>query len=220
MMKETADMKYEAVFFDLDGTLLDTSPGVIKAIGHVVKEYRLPELSEEVKRSFIGPPIQDSFERQYGLTKERAWEIATCWREIYKDEYLLYAGPYDGIYELLEYCHKAGVRTGVATNKREDYTRTLLDHFKFTPLFDCIAGTDMEGKLKKADLIRVCMERTGVTEPRNCLMVGDTRNDKDAAERAGVDFLGVTYGFGFNDETTEETPLAHSCGEIVDFLQG
>ena len=213
-------MKIQTIVFDLDGTLLDTSEGIMMATDRVTELYDLRPLALDEKKSFIGPPIQDSFERQYGLTKERAWEIATRWREVYKDEYLLYARPYDGIYELLEFCHKAGIKTGVATNKREDYTRTLLEHFKFTPLFDCIAGTDMEGKLKKADLIHVCMERTGVTGFRNCLMIGDTLNDKDAAEKAGVDFLGVTYGFGFNDASTEETPLAHSCGEIIDFLQG
>lgn len=212
-------MKYQAVFFDLDGTLIDTSEGVMRAIDSITEAYGLHPLSTAEKKSFIGPPIQVSFQQQYGLAKEHAWEIATRWREVYKDEYLLFARPYDGIYDLLSFCRENGIKTGVATNKREDYTKKLLEHFGFTPLFDWIAGTDFEGKLKKADLIRLCMEKTGVSDGEKCLMVGDTEGDWKAAMQAGVQFLGVTYGFGFT--ATEEICglKAANCQEIEKIIE-
>lgn len=212
-------MRYQAVFFDLDGTLLDTSVGVIKALDYIESEYHLPKLTVDVKQSFIGPPIQDSFQRHYGLTKERAWELATAWRDAYKDIFLLEAVPYDGIFDVLRFCREHGIRTGVATNKREDYTRKLLEHFQFAPLFDYIAGTDMEGKLKKSDLIRLCMEKVGVSDGKRCLMVGDTMDDWKAAEQAGVRFLGVTYGFGFDEETDAPTvPIVKNSADIINYI--
>lgn len=214
-------MKFEAILFDLDGTLLDTSAGVIKAIDYIEQAYHLPELSAAEKRTFIGPPVQDSFRRCYRLTENRAWELASAWRNAYKDKFLLEAVPYDGIYDVLRFCREHGIKTGVATNKREDYTLKLLNHFRFTPLLDCIAGTDLEGKLKKADLIRVCMDKTGVTDGEKCLMVGDTENDQNAAKQAGVRFLGVTYGFGFSEKAEILAARgADSSADIIRYLAG
>lgn len=211
---------YRAVFFDLDGTLLDTSAGVFKAIDWIAEKYEIHKLSENEKRTFIGPPIQDSLRRHYGLSEERARELGSAWRDVYKDKFLFDATPYEGIFNLLRFCREQGIKTGVATNKRADYTNTLLDRFGFTPLFDCIVGTDMEGNLTKADLIRTCMECTGSIGPERCLMIGDTMEDQMAAEKAGVDFLGVTYGFGFTKGTKVEFPLTDSCEKIKDYIMG
>lgn len=214
-------MQYQAVFFDLDGTLLDTSKGVIQAVDSIEAEYHLLELTAAEKRSFIGPPIQDSFERHYGLTKAQAWNLATAWRNVYKDKFLLEAVPYEGIYDVLCFCREYGIKTGVATNKREDYTRKLLDHFRFTPLFDCISGTDFEGKSTKADLIKVCMAKCGTEDASKCLMVGDTMNDLEAAKKAAVGFLGVSYGFGFSAQDAQANiPIANDCKAITAFLMG
>ena len=213
-------MRFDAVFFDLDGTLLDTSAGVIKAIDHIAEIYHLPVLSLLKKRSFIGPPIQDSFQLHYGLSKEQAWELATAWRDAYKDLFLLEAEPYEGIYDVLRFCREYDIKTGVATNKREDYTKKLLDHFGFTPLFDYIAGTDFDGRMKKADLIRACMEKVGISNPEKCLMIGDTTGDMEAAKNAGVGFLGVTYGFGFVNGTKGKFPLVNCCSDIENYIMG
>ena len=214
--------QYQAVFFDLDGTLMDTSMGVIQAIDYIVGTFQLPVLSEQEKYAFIGPPIQKSFQVHYGCTQERAWELATAWRDAYKEKFLLEAIPYDGIYDLLRCLRQKGIKTCVATNKREDYTLKLLGHFSFLPLFDCIAGSDFEGKRGKPDMIRLCMEQTGITDPKRCLMVGDTVGDAAAAKEAGVDFLGVTYGFGFTAGITSlaanAVMMADGCAQIQEWL--
>lgn len=214
--------QYQAVFFDLDGTLMDTSMGVIQAIDYIIETYRLPGLSEQEKRAFIGPPIQESFQVYCGCSKEQAWELATAWRDAYKEKFLLEAMPYDGIYDLLRCLRQKGIKTCVATNKREDYTRKLLRHFSFLPLFDCIIGSDFEGKRSKPDMIRLCMEQTEMTDSERCLMVGDTAGDAAAAQKASVDFLGVTYGFGFTAGTTNleanAVMIADSCAQIQEWL--
>ncbi len=213
-------MQYELVLFDLDGTLMDTSIGVIKTIDYIIDKFRLPELDEKAKQSFIGPPVQNSFRTHYNCSEERAWELATAWRNAYKDIFLLDAAAYDGIYELLEYLRKCGIKTAVATNKREDYTKKLLEHFSFTPLFDCIIGSDLDGKRTKPDMIRLGMEQCGVAEPAHCLMIGDTMGDCNAAREVGADFLGVTFGFGFKPGADNGgIKTADSCAEIRNIIE-
>lgn len=206
---------YSCVLFDLDGTLMDTSSGIMRATDHIIKRFHLPDISEERKRGFIGPPIQKSFQEQYGFDQERAWELATIWREVYKEEFLLDAVPYDGIYDLLQHMREKGIKTCVATNKREDYAVKLLSKFSFTPLFDCVVGSDFEGIRNKSDIIRICMKRVGAADPTRCLMIGDTIGDMVAAKETGVDFLGVTYGFGFSENLIEkEMAFVNNCEEI------
>lgn len=212
-------MKYTAIFFDLDGTLMDTSEGIIHATETIIRTHGLETLNEEEKRRFIGPSIQDSLRDRYRITKEYAWKLATEWRNIYKEKYLLEATPYEGIYEVLHFCQAKRIKTGVATNKREDYATKLLDHYGFAQVLDCIAGTDFAGKRKKVNLIQICMAKVGVTDPQNCLMVGDTEGDLEAAKKANVDFLGVSYGYGFSVEDARKVNLVHSCREILDYLQ-
>ena len=213
---------YHAVFFDLDGTLMETSIGVVQAIDFIVDEFKLPPLTEAEKRSFIGPPIQRSFKEKYDLDEARAWEIAAAWRNAYKDQFLFGAEPYDGIYDLLKYCRNKGIKTGVATNKREDYTVKLLQHFKFIPLFDYIVGADFDGKRSKSQMIQMCVQKIGNSRPECCLMVGDTEEDGIAAMQAGVDFAGVTYGFGLVSggqyQTVKPIMLADRCTKIKEAL--
>lgn len=206
--------RHRAVFFDLDGTLLDTSAGVIHTIDHIITQFDLPMLSEEEKRSFIGPPVQQSFQEHYGCTQERAWELAAAWREAYKEKFLFEAVPYDGIYDLLDVLRSKGIKTCVATNKREDYSLRLLEHFYFLPLFDCVVGSDLEGKRRKSDMIKLCMDRTEVVDPAQGFMVGDTVGDMKAAQEVGTHFIGVTYGFGFKKTDVIDGVL------LVDDVQG
>ena len=210
---------YDAAIFDLDGTLLDTAEGVTGSIRYVIEKLRLEPLSDEVLRSFIGPPIQNSFARIYGFDKERAAEAAAIFRDIYKDENLLLARPYDGIYDTIKDLKKSGVHCAVATYKRQDYTDRLLGHFGFDRICDKICGSDFEGKLTKKDIIRNAIEYLGVTDYSRAVMIGDSDNDAIGADALGVPFIAVTYGFGFSDDADAgqfpNAGIAHTPEEIT-----
>lgn len=211
---------YCCIIFDLDGTLMDTSPGILNCIDYIVARYNLVLPSAFEKRSFIGPPIEKSFQRHYGCTREFSLELASAWRTAYKEKFLFEAEAYPGVYDLLRWLRGSGMKTAVATNKREDYTEVLLKRFDFWPLLDCVIGSDFSGSRTKADMIALCMNQLGTIGCGQCLMIGDTIGDMTAAHETGVDFLGVTYGFGFTKERRgADCWTADSCKGIQDFLQ-
>lgn len=192
--------RYEIAVFDVDGTLLDTTEGVLAAARHAIQVYGYPMPSEEILRTFIGPPIQDSFAKTYHLEKEKADAMAAVFRTSYKDEHLYEAKPYDGIYNLMDELVKRGIKIAVATYKRQDYAEGILKHFGFDRYSNVLYGADFEGKLKKVDIIRKCMIDLGSTNYQNAVMIGDSWHDANGAEQIGVDFIGVTYGFDFRTE--------------------
>lgn len=195
--------KYKLVVFDLDGTLLDTSEGIMSSVRYAIEKTGRNMLSSEEIAAFIGPPIQDSFAAAYGLDKSAANEMAKVFRERYSSEDLLLAKPYEGIYDLLQELSVRGTKTAVATYKREDYAVRLLKSYHFDEYMDTMYGSDMEGLLKKQDIIEKCIAAAGVTKEQ-VLMVGDTFNDEVGAEKLGVDFAAVSYGFGY--KKAEDVP--------------
>ena len=207
--------KYDLVIFDLDGTLLDTSEGILKSVRYTIDRYGLPMPSEEILRTFIGPPIQDSFRKEYGLSEGKAMEMANVFRERYKNEDLLLADYYPQIMESLKKLKDAGCKLAVATNKREDYAIDILRHFGMLDLMDAAYGTDFEGKLKKPDVINKCIETTGIRDKTKAIMVGDTKGDQKSAKKAGTHFLAVTYGFGYRPGE-----MIENCAGVADDASG
>lgn len=191
--------KYNCILFDLDGTLLDTSRGVLKSIDYTIHELGLPEITEEVKRSFIGPPIQDSFRNTFSLNDEMTAKAASTFRNVYKDIFLLEADPYEGMYDFLKELKLRGIKTAVATYKREDYTLKLLDALDISKYFDIIKGSDMEGKLTKADIVQFCVDGLSA-DKSDIVLIGDSANDEKGAQARGIDFIGVTFGFGYKSK--------------------
>lgn len=203
--------KYQYVVFDVDGTLLDTSGGIIKAVKETLLKEKIAIPSEEVLRTFIGPPIQKSFQKWFNFDEQRAQEIAVIFRDFYKqNEYLLEAKPYEGIYQVCQFLIDEKVQMGIATYKRQDYAEKIMQHFHFDKYTDFIYGADNENRLQKLDIIKLCLEHMGCKDYQQAVMIGDSDNDAIGAKKLGIDFIGVTYGFGFADK--EEAAMYPNVG--------
>lgn len=190
--------QYQYVVFDVDGTLLDTAEGIVKAVKETMRMEKLEIPADDVFRTFIGPPIQNSFEKLYGFGAERAQEMAAVFRNFYRqDEYILRAKPYEGIYEVCRALASAERKIGIATYKRQDYAEKIVRYFQFDRYTDYIFGADHENRLKKVDIIRLCLSEMGCKDYGQAVMIGDSDNDAIGAQALGIDFIGVTYGFGF-----------------------
>lgn len=188
---------YDTVIWDLDGTLIDTSQGVIKAVQHTINKLSLPLLPQNIIEKFVGPPIHDSFSRYYDLDEDRVQKAANIFREYYKSECLFEAVVYDGIIECLNCLKESGLGVAVATYKSHDNAVELLNFLEISRYCDCIFGADNENKLTKADIINMCITSTQSICRERVVLIGDSIYDAIGAENAGINFIGVTYGFGF-----------------------
>ena len=187
---------YRCVLFDLDGTLLDTSQGIVNAVKQMLLDESLASIPEEILHTFIGPPMEDSLKAHYSLTDEKAASLAGIFRKYYaQDEYLFQAKPYPDLFQLLEGLKLAGVKIAVATNKRHYYATRLLEHFGIASYCDVIHGSD-ENANTKEKVILACLKDLQYGILKDCVLVGDTVHDAKGAQETGIDFIGVTYGFG------------------------
>lgn len=205
--------KYDVIIFDVDGTLLDTTEGILAAVKYTVDNCGFTEPSETVIKTFIGPPIKESFLRTYDIDNETANKLTTVFRNRYKDVDLLKAKPYQGILEVFDLIKMLGMKSAIATYKRQDYAENIVKHFGFGEYTDIIFGADNDNKMRKKDIIEKCIEVSGITDYSRVLMVGDSDNDAIGASQIGVDFLGVTFGFGFS---TKEEIYAHGAVYAAD----
>jgi phosphoglycolate phosphatase len=202
--------KYKAVIFDIDGTILDTRVGIVEAVKYTIDALQLNMLSEDQLNTFVGPPIQTSFITKYALSETEVQNAAYIFREYYKNISLLKAKPYDGIYDAMNKLKKQGFKIGIATYKRQDYAIKLLEHFRFDCYCESICGADDKNKLTKLDIIKNCLLDLGIRDKAQAVMVGDSEYDAIGAAEAGIDFIGVTWGFGFR--TTEDVMRYRNVG--------
>jgi phosphoglycolate phosphatase len=213
---------YKLVIFDLDGTILDTTEGILASVEHTVRQLHLPSLTQEEMLTFIGPPVQESFAKYYGLSGHHLQDVADIFRANYSGDNLLLAKPYADIYSVFDYLCTNKITPAIATYKREDYALKLLKHFKFDQYTDIMFGADNENKLKKKDIILKCVEKSTEENFRNIVVIGDTMHDAIGAAECGLDFVAVKYGFGFKnaDDLLQVNAVAsvdHSL-EIIEFF--
>lgn len=206
------------VSFDLDGTLLDTSEGIIQSVKYTVGELGLILPKDTDMGFFIGPPIQMSLQKFFGLDAETAQNGADIFRTYYKSEALYMAKPYEGVFELLEELRKRNLKIGVATYKRDDYALDILRHFRIADYCDVMCGADNNNLLTKSDIIRNSYLGVGVL-PEETIYVGDTEHDAKGAQESGVSFLAVTWGFGYkNTLSTSDYSLKGIVTEPLEIL--
>lgn len=209
--------KYKVVLFDLDGTLINTSEGIFNSVRHAEKMMGFTPVSDEQLNSFVGPPPVQSYMKNYGVTEEVAREATKYHRE-YGAKYGIYeATVYQGIPELLENLKESGVKLGVCTLKRQDIAEKVLAHFKLLEYFDVVVGIDQQESLTKADTIDIALDAVKETNKENAALVGDSVYDAEGAEVAGIDFVGVLYGFGLKEEQQNYNTTS-SVSELIELL--
>ncbi|MCI5668420.1 MAG: HAD hydrolase-like protein [Oscillospiraceae bacterium] len=190
-------MKYDLVIFDFDGTLADTSLGIFNSIRHASAALGLPEIPQTQMRSFIGPPLSSAYISNFGLSGEvletamrlhKEYGVAHGYKEL---EF------YNGIFSLLEYLKKAGVQTAIATLKVQPTLNKIVEEFDCSKYFDICKGADLGAPMTKAEMLRFCISQAGNIPDTKAVLVGDSIFDAEGAQEAGIDFIAVTYGFGF-----------------------
>lgn len=186
------------IIFDLDGTLLDTIGDLAAATNFALRAFGFPEHPEEAFRFFVGNGIYKLIERALPEGRRSADEVSMVKHEFLK-YYQLHGEeqtrPYPGISELLALLHAKGYKLAVASNKYHEGTTTLVRYFFPEIEFEGVLG-QREGVPVKPSraIVDELREKAGVT-PAETLYVGDSGVDAATALNAGVDFVGVLWGF-------------------------
>jgi len=184
------------VLFDLDGTLTQSEEGIWNSVRYTAEQTGRPVPDAETLRKFIGPPLQGSFQKYMGMSLEESAEALKIYRGRYNTVGLYENRVYPGIRTVLRTLRQAGFHLGVVTGKPEKPTEGILAHFglrKWLEVVNC-ARDALSGE--KEQLIRDALPE----DPGEVWMVGDRCFDMEGARRAGVHALGVTYGYGSEEE--------------------
>ncbi len=195
-------MRFEHVFFDLDGTLTDPALGITNAIIHARKKWGLDPGKNEDYYKFIGPPMPKSFETYWGMSRADAARTLAYYREYYTDTGLFENAPYPGMAETLQTLSDAGCRLYVATSKPTFMSVRILEKFDLAKYFVTVSGSDpAQPDSTKADVIRAARDEFGV-DMTKAVMVGDRSYDVAGAHECAIPCVGVLYGYGSREELT------------------
>lgn len=183
-----------AIFFDLDGTLTDSGPGIMNCAQLALDHFGIPVPSRDALRVFVGPPLRQTFAR-FGVPQDRIDEAIQVFRGRYVPIGKFENTPYPGIQELLHALQAEGYALYVATSKPQVTAIEVLEHFHLAQYFQVICGASLdEGRETKEDVITYLLSQIG--SPDQVVMVGDTDYDVIGARAHGIDTIGVTWGYG------------------------
>lgn len=202
---------YKNILFDMDGTLINSYEGIYRAYQYTFEKLDLKFPGKQFVQKAIGAPLPYAFEHLCGMDPKLAAYAIFHYRTYYADTGKHQAFVYDGIQKTLDTLQKKGCFLGVVTLKREDFAIDILKEMDLFSYFDLICGIDTGSRLSKADLIQKCLCKAGLDREKT-LLVGDSIFDSAGAEKTGIDFMAVTYGFGF---TNSESLLDKKIKMIV-----
>ena len=223
MCREDIGMKYEAIVFDLDGTLLDTLEDIGSAANAVLAKNGFPVHATEEYREYVGEGARRLIERALPSVNHESAMIDKCVRE-YLEEYgrtwAATTRPYDGIDEMLSELSSRGLKLSILSNKTDEFTKKCVAHFFAQWEFDVVVGESEQippkpnpkGAFRVAELLRVDRNRI--------LYAGDSGVDMKTAKSAKMFAIGVTWGFRPREElvTNGADVLVSHPMEIVTFV--
>ena len=192
------------LLFDLDGTVLDSAPGIIAAQRAAMVDVGLEPAAESVLRSDLGPPPSVLLAR-VGVPAERIDEAVTAYRRHYHDEGISNASVYPGIRELLVDLQPR-FRLATATMKLISTAVPFLDHHRLRDHFEVVGGAERSGEGDKSAIIRATRLALGDPDPRRMIMIGDRHSDITGGRAQGMRTVAVTWGYGSRRELEDSGP--------------
>jgi phosphoglycolate phosphatase len=214
--------KYTTILWDLDGTIINSSPGVYASFNHTFKTVGMPELTPAEMQPFMGPPLRITFQEILGLSHEQTEECLA----IYRDYYLKQGGAlncelYPGIIETIQKSKAAGITNSLATSKALRGTTLVGEHFDFLKYFDVLGtAANDETRNSKTDVITYAfqeLEKIGADLSR-VILVGDRIHDIEGARHHNLEVVLVKWGFGNEQEWALADYVIEDASELQELL--
>ena len=211
---------YDAILFDVDGTLIDSAPGILNTLETVFRDMGVDVTNVNLRR-YIGPPLRKSFAEHFS-DPAKIEEATERYRVIYHEKGSHEGGVYPGVPEMLRRLKDAGFTLCTATCKPTEVVTPILKEQGIAGYFAFVGGASMdESRDTKTDVIRYVLSQPAL-QGKRVLMVGDRSDDLQGAANCGLDAAGVLYGYGSREELEPFHPklLVESCKELTDKLLG
>ncbi len=214
-MKGSMSLKYQAVIFDLDGTLCYSAPGILQGVRHVLglMGHEVPD--EASLRRFLGPPLMQTFTGICGMSEKEAEEALRLYRDYYYQTGYFDNAVYPGIRALLSALKAQGAFIGIATHKPLVPSLKILQGFGLLRYIDQVEGPGEEETPEKAELIR-----RAAPKGLKAVMIGDRLTDIEGAHDAGIDSIAALYGYGHQEEFmgAGAVGMARTVGDLYSLL--
>jgi phosphoglycolate phosphatase len=181
------------VLFDLDGTLVDSAPGIWASIRVAAAELGLPEPTPEQLRSMVGPPLQEGFAAALGVGGNDIDRAVLAYRAHYAAGAMFEAPVYPGIAELLTGLRADGTTLAVATSKPEDFAVAILAHVGLLEQFATVHGATWDGTVRHKEQV-VAAALAAHPDGGHPVLVGDRAQDVLGARLHGLPCIGAGWG--------------------------
>jgi phosphoglycolate phosphatase len=202
------------LIFDLDGTLLDTSQDIANAINHAIKPVGLKPLSVEKTKSMVGYGISNLIKSL--VSAQFHEETLNRFLDHYSKHLIDNTKPYPGVKKTLS--ELVNYKKAVISNKRESYSREVLEGTGLLEFFDIILGSDSVSERKPSPVpIFEVLKRTDMTK-EEAVIIGDSNFDIDAGKAAGIKTIAVTYGYRSKESLKDADFMIDTFGELLNTL--
>ena len=201
-------MAYTTIFFDLDGTLTDSSEGITKSVQYALAKFGIAEAAERLL-PFVGPPLHHSFMAFYDFDEATARRAVGYYREYFAERGMYENTVYAGIPELLRALREAGRALSVVTTKPTFFAEQIVRHFALDGYFDRVIGAELDlTNSDKETLVRLALAHYPEVARESVVMIGDREHDIIGAHANGIASIGVTYGAGTLAALEAARPMA------------
>jgi len=208
-----------AVLFDLDGTLVDSLDDLTDAVNHMLAGFGRHRLEPAQVRQLVGKGARNLVQR--ALATDSPGEIdrgLTAFTEFNALHIADKSRLYPGTRDLLQQLAADGIRMAVISNKQEALSRLILKTLEVDAFFDIIAGGDTFAEMKPSPLPLARVVDEFGCSPAEAVMVGDSINDIQAGNRAGISTIGCRWGYGGSEELHGADFQAASLAEIFNII--
>ena len=202
------DKRYDYILFDLDGTVTDSKPGIIRCIKYALDTKGI-SYDNAILDKMVGPPFRVSMHDYLGLEMDVIEELIKLYRGEYESGGWRECEVYAGVVEMFDALKAAGKHLAIATSKPIKFTNMMIDGLGLRKYFDFVGGaTNDASKEAKCDVVELVLNNLGVTDRSRALMVGDRLFDIEGAHICGIDCAAIMWGYG-NIEEFEEYKADH-----------
>ena len=213
-------MKYDAIIFDLDGTVVDSLQDIVDAVNHTMRHFNLPERTSDALKPHLGWGAGHLMRSILpGLSQARVDEVLDHYRPYYARHAGDKSRPFDGILPMMERLKANGIMLAILSNKPDAAVQPLARRY-FDGLVSLGVG-ELEHVRRKPhpDMVEIAARRLNVSLNR-CLYVGDTEVDIDTAKNAGIDCACVTWGFRTREQLNRAgaTVIVDTPDELVSYI--